>query len=85
MLSPKMFLPMLREPSRTYAVTLTEQRDLACRFGLTADQVRSELEALAGRFAAGELEPQKSATKTKSIIQAHFEKQQCHRASGRVS
>lgn len=64
---------MSHEVWREYAVTWTEQQDLAGRFGLTVDEVRSKLLELASAMNLGEWKPQKSATKTKRVIQAYFE------------
>ena len=73
MLSQKLFLPMSNNTYKTYAVPLKEQQDLARRFGLTVDQVRSELGRLKNLMEAGTVLPQKTANKTKKIINAHFE------------
>lgn len=73
MLSKKLFLPMSRELSRDYAVTPAEQQHLARKFGLDMHEVASRLLALKERFATGELEPQKTATKMQRIIHVHFE------------
>lgn len=70
MLSQKLFLPM---SNKTYAVTLKEQQDLVRRFGLSVDQVRSELDRLKNLMEAGTVHPQNTANKTKKIINAHFE------------
>ena len=70
MLSQKLFLPM---SNKTYAVTLKEQQHLARKFGLSVDQVRSEIGRLKSLMEAGTVLPQKSATKTKKIIDFHFE------------
>ena len=70
MLSQKLFLPM---SNKTYAVTLKEQQDLARRFGLSVDQVRSELDRLKNLMEAGTVPLQNTANKTKKIINAHFE------------
>lgn len=85
MLSKKLFLPMSCEPSRDYAVTLLEQRHLARRFGLEMHQVASELIDLRERFARGELQPQKSATKTRRIINAHFERSNATERQGALA
>ena len=73
MQSMKIHLPMAHDVWRTYAVTLSEQQDLARRFGITMDQVRSELQALTSLLNAGEVTPQKSATKMRRVINSHFE------------
>lgn len=73
MLSQKLFLPMSNNVYKTYAVTLKEQQDLARRFGLSVDQVRSELDRLKNLMEAGTVPPQNTANKTKKIINAHFE------------
>ena len=73
MLSQKLFLPMSNNVYKTYAVTLKEQQDLARRFGLSVDQVRSELDRLKNLMEAGTVPLQNTANKTKKIINAHFE------------
>lgn len=73
MLSKKLFLPMSSESLRDYVVTLSEQQHLARKFGLEMHEVASKLLALKERLATGELVPQKTATKTRRIIYAHFE------------
>ena len=42
-------------------------------FGLSVDQVRSELDRLKNLMEAGTVPPQNTANKTKKIINAHFE------------
>lgn len=71
--SQKIYLPMAHSVWRTYAVTLKEQQDLASKFGLKLDQVRTELRVLMNRLIAGEIAQQKTATKMKKVINAHFE------------
>jgi hypothetical protein len=73
MLSQKLFLPMSNDTRKTYAVTLKEQQDLARKFGLSVDQVRSEIGRLKNLMDAGVVLPQKTANKTTKIIDAHFE------------
>ena len=73
MLSQKLFLPMSNDTRKTYAVTLKEQQDLARKFGLSVDQVCSELGRLKKLMDVGVVLPQKTANKTKQIITAHFE------------
>jgi hypothetical protein len=73
MLSQKLFLPMSNDTRKTYAVTLKEQQDLARKFGLSVDQVCSELGRLKNLMDAGVVLPQKTANKTKQIITVHFE------------
>jgi hypothetical protein len=73
MLSQKLFLPMSNDTRKTYAVTLKEQQDLARKFGLSIDQVCSEIGRLKNLMDAGVVLPQKTANKTKKIIDAHFE------------
>jgi hypothetical protein len=68
--SPKIFLPMM---GRKYAVTLTEQRDLARRYGVSEQAVRSALFGLQARLLDGSEELLKSATKVKKLIAHHFE------------
>jgi len=68
--SPKIFLPML---GREYAVTLSEQRDLARRYGVTEQAVRSELFVLQAHLLDGTEEILKSANKVKKLIATHIE------------
>lgn len=62
--SQKLFFPMI---GREYCLTMSEQQDLARRFGLSIEDVRSHLIAL-------NLEPQKTATKMKRAINESFRK-----------
>jgi len=73
MLSQKLFLPMSNAVRETYVVTLKEQQNLARKFGLSGNQVCSELGRLKNLMEAGTVLPQKTANKTKKIIDAHFE------------
>ncbi len=73
MLSQKLMLPMSNDTRKTYVVTLKEQQELARRFGLSVDQVCSELGRLKTLMEAGTVPSQKTANKTKKIIDAHFE------------
>lgn len=69
----KLMLPMASNQSRDYAVTLSEQQDLARRFELSLGEVRQGIEALRRMMSDGTVEPQKTATKTKNLILVHFE------------
>ena len=68
--SPKIFLPMT---AREYAVTLTEQRDLARRYGVSEQAVRAALFDLQALLLDGSEEILKTATKVKKLIDAHIE------------
>lgn len=65
---PRIYLPMANRPEG-YCVTNIEQRDLARRHGMDEDRVREHLHRLQGELASGALHPQKTATKTKRLIQ----------------
>lgn len=67
---------------REYAVTLTEQKDLARRYGVSEQAVRSALFELQARLLDGSEELLKSATKVKKLIARHFESSD---ATGRQS
>jgi hypothetical protein len=82
MLSQKLFLPMSHDTCKTYAVTLREQQDLARKFGLSVDQVRSEIDRLKSLMEAGIAPPQKTATKTQKMIMAHFESSNATKRQG---
>ena len=69
----KLMLPMASNQGRDYAVTLSEQQDLARRFDLSLSEVRQCIDALRRMMLGGTVEPQKTATKTKKLILAHFE------------
>ena len=73
-MSQKIMLPMDPCAKRDYAVTWTEQHDLAGRYGMTIEAVRVCLNDLYGLFASGVIQPQKTGNKTKAIIQTHIER-----------
>ena len=66
-------LPMTAKDGHEYGVTLLEQQILARRYGLTLDAVRQSIVVLRSRMLSGEVAPQKSANKTRKIIESHFE------------
>ena len=68
-------LPMAEAAKRQYAVTLSEQQDLARRFELPLDDVRASLVKLSSQLSDGVVQPQKTGNKTKAIIEAHFRQQ----------
>lgn len=75
---PKVYLPMSNREAG-YCVTDKEQKDYACRYGLTQDFVISVCEQLALT-----IEPQKTANKTKKLIHSAL-KEATLSTSGRVS
>ena len=66
----KIFLPT---HGRNYVVTLSEQADLACRYGITSEKVELLLAGLGEMMLSGLIEPQRTATKTKRLIGSHIE------------
>jgi len=68
--SPKIYLPMV---NKEYAVTESEQKNLACRYDLSIDEVRVLLLDLRGKILAGLQSQAKTANKTKLIIDNYFE------------
>ena len=74
-MTEKIMLPMAETACRQYAVTLSEQNDLARRFGLSIDDVRIKLSKLSDQLSVGVVQPQKTGNKTKAIIEAHFRQQ----------
>lgn len=62
----KINLPML---DRQYVVTLKEQQKLACRFGLSLEEIRAELV----RLSATMDKTFKTAGNVRKAIAAHFE------------
>ena len=73
-MSRKIMLPMDPCAKRDYAVTWTEQHDLAGRYGMTIKALRSCLADLYSLMVAGTIQPQKTGNKTKAIIRAHIER-----------
>ena len=73
-MSQKIMLPMDPCAKRDYAVTWTEQRALAGRYGMTIEAIRVCLSDLYGLMVTGVIQPQKTGNKTKAIIQAHIER-----------
>jgi len=69
----KLMLPMAENQGHDYAVTESEQKDLARSYGLQVDVVRERLADLREKMLAGDPAPQKTGNKTKRIIAAHFE------------
>lgn len=66
MLPYKINLPML---DRQYVVTLKEQQKLACRFGLSLEEIQAELV----RLSATMDKTLKTAGNVRKAIEAHFE------------
>jgi len=58
--SKKLFIPMI---GREYCVTDSEQKFLACRFGVDIQRVRSAIASICEGFPA-----QKTANKTKAVM-----------------
>jgi hypothetical protein len=72
-MTEKLMLPMAPNAGREYAVTLSEQQDLARRYGMSLIALKASLEDLRSRMLSGEVVPQKTATKTKRVIDSHIE------------
>lgn len=68
--SPKIYLPMV---NKEYAVTESEQKSLACKYDLSIDEVRFMLFDLREEILVGIQSKEKTANKTKLIIDNHFE------------
>lgn len=69
----KLMLPMAENTGRDYAVTASEQQDLARRYGLSLSEVRVRMLELREKMLAGNPAPQKTGNKTKLIIAAYLE------------
>lgn len=74
-MTDKIMLPMAANAGREYTVTLSEQQDLARRYGLRLEAVKASLEVLQSRMLSGEVDLQKTANKTRQAIAAHIEQQ----------
>ena len=72
-MTQKIMLPMAENKGRDYAVTLSEQQDLARKYRLDLPKIRAGLLILRGAMLAGNPAPQKTANKTKLVIAAYFE------------
>jgi hypothetical protein len=74
-MSMKFMLPMSSPRGRYYTVTLSEQQDLSRKFGMPLDTVLAHLSTLRNRMFVDPSLQQKTANKTKRLIESHFEKQ----------
>jgi hypothetical protein len=72
-MTQKIMLPMASSVRRDYAITWSEQIDLARRYGTDVDSIRVLLAKLNELMNQGVYQPQKTANKTRLIIQSYLE------------